>query len=323
MKPYRKISLFAIISSTIIIICNLFFISFGNDLEALSALGMLPTIMGILSGTLSAFNLNFFSYSLDFTYYQWINLAFDLLFFCGGLLYLNKGKRMRILRFTFSVILLSKALTFLSSFFYLPVDAANENLVKDLLFFGYYSLVNLAWIYFSFRVLKYLNGTRELAVVPTEYSTGISNSYVESPNGTRLFHLVIDSVMIILIFSVPMITLFRSNIFGEFFNNMAAAFGPNIFAIFFLFFATAVYYIFFEVIFQASPAKFLSETRVLTVDGRPIDFTKSFARTLSRWIPFNALSFLFSRNGWHDRFSETTVLKEKENSEEKEEITLS
>jgi len=315
MKLYKKISLFAIVSSSIVIIFNLFLISVDNS--------QAPRALAILSATLTAFDLNIFSVDFNITYYRWINLVFELLFLCGGLLYLNKGKKMRILRFAFSVILLSKILLFLTSFFYLPIDAANPNLVEDLLFFGYYSIVNLAWIYFSFRVLKYMNGTRELEVISAEYSATIPTSYVESSKGSRMLHLVIDTIVMVLIFSSPMSTLLRSSIFGELFTSLVITLGPNAFATVLLFFITAVYYIFFEVIVQASPAKFLTETRVLTIGGKPIDFPMAIARTLSRWIPFDAFSFLFSANGWHDRFSGTAVLKEKENSEEKEEITLS
>lgn len=312
MKLYRKISLFAIFSSTIVIICNLFLLS-------LDSYGGMPLALNILNSTLSVTNLDLFGLKFDFGRFLWTGIAFELLFLLGGLLYLNKGKKMRILRFVFSVILLSKTLNLLTSFVYIPIDAANENLVTGLLFFLYYRVADAAWIYLSFRVLKYMNGTRELEVISTEeFSAAVPASYVASSKGTRMLHLVIDTIMMVLIFSGPMSTLLQSSIFGELFTSLVATLGPDAFATILLSFVTPVYYIFFEVIVQASPAKFLTETRVLTINGKPIDFPTAIARTLCRWIPFDAFSFLFSANGWHDRFSGTAVIQEKENSEEKD-----
>ena len=309
MKLYRKISLLAIISSTIAIVCALFLISAAPDAN-------IPSLIYLIINTFSPFNLNIFDPDFQSGTGLLIDLLFDILFLYGGFIYLKEGKKMHMLRFLFSVILISKIIVFLTSFSYSQIDA-------NLLLFLYSRVIDLIWIYLSFRLLKYMNKTRELEVISYEYNSIISTSYVESSNNTRMFHLMIDSVMIVLIFSNPIARLYTADASRESIHSLVAAFGPTAFSFIMLSFVRSIYYIFFEVIFQASPAKFLSETRVLTVDGKPIDFATSLARTFARWIPFNALSFLFARTGWHDRFSGTSVLKEKENSEEKEEITLS
>lgn len=74
---------------------------------------------------------------------------------------------------------------------------------------------------------------------------------------------------------------------------------------------TSGYYIFFESIWGRTPGKFITGTLVVGPDGQKPVFWRAVLRTLCRWIPFDALSFLFGGSnpvGWHDRFSGTAVL---------------
>jgi hypothetical protein len=73
--------------------------------------------------------------------------------------------------------------------------------------------------------------------------------------------------------------------------------------------ARLIYYCFFEITLQASPAKMLTETRVISDDGDKPTPGAVIKRTLSRFIPFNALSF-FGHAGWHDTISYTQVVNE-------------
>lgn len=57
------------------------------------------------------------------------------------------------------------------------------------------------------------------------------------------------------------------------------------------------YYVFFETLYQKTPAKFLTKTKVIMANGQKPDFNHIFGRTLSRFIPFEPLSFLFSPIG--------------------------
>jgi uncharacterized RDD family membrane protein YckC len=70
-----------------------------------------------------------------------------------------------------------------------------------------------------------------------------------------------------------------------------------------------IYYIFFEMIFGITPAKYLTATRVANEFGNKPNFGTLIGRTLSRLIPFDAVSFLFTR-GWHDSISDTYVLND-------------
>lgn len=70
-----------------------------------------------------------------------------------------------------------------------------------------------------------------------------------------------------------------------------------------------IYYSFFEGFTGRSIGKFFTKTKVVTEDGERPDFGTIFIRSMCRYIPFDAFSFLGSNaSGWHDRFSKTTVV---------------
>ncbi|MFH1478153.1 MAG: RDD family protein [Candidatus Omnitrophota bacterium] len=74
------------------------------------------------------------------------------------------------------------------------------------------------------------------------------------------------------------------------------------------------YYLISELIWNRSPGKFFTKTRVILQDGGRPQFRDIFIRSVCRFIPFEAVSYLFSKNpiGWHDRFSDTVVIYEGE-----------
>lgn len=56
--------------------------------------------------------------------------------------------------------------------------------------------------------------------------------------------------------------------------------------------------------------KFLTGTRALMANGEPLTAAGAAARSICRFIPFDALSFLGTK-GWHDSISKTMVIDEK------------
>jgi uncharacterized RDD family membrane protein YckC len=73
-----------------------------------------------------------------------------------------------------------------------------------------------------------------------------------------------------------------------------------------------LYYFIFESIWQRTPAKFITGTKVVTCDGTKPTPGTIMKRTLIRFVPFEAFSFLGERvYGWHDRWSGTYVIKAK------------
>jgi uncharacterized RDD family membrane protein YckC len=72
------------------------------------------------------------------------------------------------------------------------------------------------------------------------------------------------------------------------------------------------YYILLEALCGKTPAKYVTGTRVVSVDGTRPTFAQIVGRSFSRLIPFEAFSFLESNPvGWHDRFSSTRVVKDR------------
>jgi len=66
------------------------------------------------------------------------------------------------------------------------------------------------------------------------------------------------------------------------------------------------YYLLMEGAFRTTIGKLLTNTKVVDIDGTRVDGI--FVRTICRIIPFEPLSFLFGKNGWHDSISKTTVI---------------
>jgi len=70
------------------------------------------------------------------------------------------------------------------------------------------------------------------------------------------------------------------------------------------------YYALLETKYQKTVAKFITKTKVVNYDGSKPTSSDILRRTLCRIIPFDAISFLFSANGFHDRLSNTKVIRD-------------
>ena len=73
-----------------------------------------------------------------------------------------------------------------------------------------------------------------------------------------------------------------------------------------------IYYATFEGLTKGKTiGKYITGTRVVTLDDQTPIFDMFVRRSLCRLIPFNELSFLGEDSvGWHDSMSETKVIKE-------------
>lgn len=78
-----------------------------------------------------------------------------------------------------------------------------------------------------------------------------------------------------------------------------------------------IIYAIFEFYWQRTPAKYLTKTLVIDEYGNKPDFRTLLLRSFVRIIPFEQLSFIGTDKennirGWHDRWSNTWVVKEDE-----------
>lgn len=125
-------------------------------------------------------------------------------------------------------------------------------------------------------------------------------------SGTRLAHFVVDFFGV---FIVAMILSFVIEILGN--RQDPFTMQINSYGIFIL--AYFLYFVILEYKFQKTIAKFLTKTKVVMNDGSKPELNKIFLRTVYRLIPFDCISFIFTSNGFHDRFSNTNVIKEENN----------
>jgi len=70
------------------------------------------------------------------------------------------------------------------------------------------------------------------------------------------------------------------------------------------------YYIFMETKYQKTIGKFFTKAKVVNINGAKPEVGEIVIRTLFRLIPFDRISYLFTRNGFHDRLSDTIVIKD-------------
>jgi len=121
---------------------------------------------------------------------------------------------------------------------------------------------------------------------------------------TRFINLVIDTICIYIL----EVTLMY--FYGYF--SVIANLNGSIFLIFIILVIGYVsYYVFMETKYQKTIGKFITKTKVVTKDGLKPSLNEIIIRTLLRLIPIDYISFLLSPNGFHDRLSDTTLIKEK------------
>lgn len=140
-----------------------------------------------------------------------------------------------------------------------------------------------------------------------KFCTACGTPVVESkhPVGTwkRLANMLIDttaSVLFLIVgFGVIAILMALSPVLG-------IVLAPVIV----LLYTGTVYYIFFESIWQRTPGKWATGTKVVKLDGTKPGFWRIVGRSFARVIPFESISFLFGEHpfGWHDQISGTMVV---------------
>jgi len=79
-----------------------------------------------------------------------------------------------------------------------------------------------------------------------------------------------------------------------------------------------LYYFVFEYFMGQTPGKMITKTKVESTSGTTKNyFLKILIRTITRFIPIDILSHLFTSRGLHDIFSMTTIVKVNKNQSDK------
>jgi len=118
--------------------------------------------------------------------------------------------------------------------------------------------------------------------------------------GIRFVHFLVDSIVIIILF---LMAVFGLAILGLEIEDESLT---PLMTYCFVFLG---YYICMECAWQQTLGKMITQTKVVTMTDDVPTNGDIIARTFCRLIPFDRLSFLFTRNGFHDSISKTTVIR--------------
>ncbi len=136
------------------------------------------------------------------------------------------------------------------------------------------------------------------------FSTLVTNEvHVLASNSRRFINLIID-ISAISLFCFPILTMVYSNI-NQIATKKTIALTGLIVSIIIAF----LYYLILELIFQATIGKALTKTTVISITGNHPRFKNLLIRSISRFIPFEAYSYINSEVGLHDKLSKTRVIR--------------
>jgi uncharacterized RDD family membrane protein YckC len=119
-------------------------------------------------------------------------------------------------------------------------------------------------------------------------------SYINMKKRIRLFNCLIDSSVFYIL------VLLISVLLKEHIERATLKYSMILFYY--------LYYLIFEFTFGQTIGKMITKTKVIDIEsGKKPSFSRIFMRTLSRLIPIDFLSYLFSSNGIHDILSKTEL----------------
>jgi len=130
--------------------------------------------------------------------------------------------------------------------------------------------------------------------------------------GIRFAHLIIDRIVVYAlffffgVFSSLTYELLNIQFFSNITDEMAGMSKLQDILI------TSFVYFFYLLLMEyftkgRTVGKYITGTKVISTDGLEPTFQDYFIRNISRFVPFDALSF-FGENGWHDNWSDTRVI---------------
>ena len=113
--------------------------------------------------------------------------------------------------------------------------------------------------------------------------------------GLRLVNFIIDSV-------------FYYQVLGRFLGELSIVNTNPIIELVYLF-SFPLYYTVCEYFFQKTLGKVFTQSLVVNEYGEKPDFKTIVVRTVIRFIPFEPFSFFSSNRGWHDKWTNTYVIR--------------
>ncbi|WP_020212163.1 RDD family protein [Flavobacterium rivuli] len=246
----------------------------------------------------------------EFNLHNYLNLFLYALLFSGGIFYAISRKETRLIRFVLSIIVLQRAIALFFGIMYLPFRQSSLQIDLWWVYFILGVAWDVAWMITFYKILNYFNTVKQPQIVPDPYDETRPGTLAITGSWMRLFHLITDTAIAYLMFW-PILEMFIRNESLQFIPRLLEdAVGDRAGLWVVAVIARLIYYVLSEYFLQASPAKLLTETRIVNENGDKVALGTIFTRTFSRFVPFEALSF-FGPSGWHDKWSGTYVINEK------------
>lgn len=118
--------------------------------------------------------------------------------------------------------------------------------------------------------------------------------------GKRFVNRLLDFIVILVLYFILIVFMGASGIVSE---ESLDAFTYLIYPL------TILYYAVFEATSGKTIGKLITGCKVVNMKGENISFGQALGRSLCRFIPFDAFSFLGSNaTGWHDSIPNTRVI---------------
>ena len=117
----------------------------------------------------------------------------------------------------------------------------------------------------------------------------------DASRGQRFANLVLDSV-------AGAALLFPVAVVDAGLNTQVLDWVPDVLV-------SLVYYFVMEAAFGVTLGKLVTRTRVIAQDGGRPGLMRVLGRTLIRFIPFEAFTFVLLDRGWHDAWADTRVVR--------------
>lgn len=137
--------------------------------------------------------------------------------------------------------------------------------------------------------------------------------YTEASTGQRFLNYLVDTLLMRYVVSYGSSYMLVHLLLAVSPQTAYALFGENgsLWAVYLIALTNhLVYYTFCEKFFRGHTlGKLISGTRVIREDGEELTFKDAFLRSLSRLVPFEALSIWFGNGMWHDVWTKTKVIQ--------------
>jgi uncharacterized RDD family membrane protein YckC len=128
--------------------------------------------------------------------------------------------------------------------------------------------------------------------------------------GKRFTNFILDTIFYLIFCAI--IGFVLGIVFAIFSPSLLSIFNEENKIISYLigFIALFIYYSILEALTGRTIAKFITKTKVINENGLKPDYREILLRTICRFIPFDAFSYLSDDNlGWHDKLSKTKVVE--------------